>query len=845
MLHIQTEQKNHHHHHHPSRPQPNGLSLMSKRGVARIDFRILNSEGVVTPHIESLSNDLLTMSLSNTSGTTMTDLQVDIMVIMEEVKDTIEENHFSQLTATELETILQKLESLRQQLRRRSLHIGTTELPISQTLDSIKEFIVSAKDFKVKMRLRDDKMRQHATSQSERSIAFLTDHIRRQMNELTEVFQRNVKNADSEELLRWRADLPTYVKKFYKIADNYKEVLRSPIRDADKLFDIKTIEEQYENLSDLKQVFAKSLDEEIEDQEIDKTRRFNKAQLNIKLDRFGGYDSNTDFYTFKTNFEKLHLQSTPRKLLPDLLKNNYLAEPALTLIETLDDIDTIWTRLKDAYGDAKVMLSRKLHEISKHDLIKTTNAEKLTTELGKVINMMLDTGKLAKDHHIEEHIYYGDGFTRICHLIGDRRTTKFLGSTCDDEPSPKEMWYKLVTFLEREKKVHQTKMRFDQSRSDTTNKDERKVASGNSRRFNTLTAHAVSTPYPSTSHGASGSKLQQGIITCQICGSKEGVADHISSPGPGGSRILQYFTCEQFVDASPATRLKLIKEKGFCFQCLLPGASSSYGKHAEGRCQRDFSCPHPSHDKYSTKKHVLVCEDHKTMECNKELLQKFTHRFIRSPMLPEFSKNINLSHHVEDCYKVTNEGCVDRGIYLLQEITVDNNKLLIFFDNGCSDFIVSRKAVQLLGSRATQKSSESIKLGGVGNTITKSSYGMYNIQLPLHDGIEVTLSGACLHQITAKFPIYPLTTAEKDIKHHYASSGGSNNLPSIPTSIGGEVHMMNWYQTLTIPPKNALPITFWIDNIPVILHKLIRRSWSHRRATSNILRDSSKSHLKY
>ena len=113
------------------------------------------------------------------------------------------------------------------------------------------------------MRLRDDKMRQDATSQSERSIAFLTDHIRRQMNELTEVFQRNVKNADLEELLRWRADLPTYVKKFDKIADNYKEVLRSPIRDADKLFNIKTIEEQYENLSDLKQVFAKSLDEEI------------------------------------------------------------------------------------------------------------------------------------------------------------------------------------------------------------------------------------------------------------------------------------------------------------------------------------------------------------------------------------------------------------------------------------------------------------------------------------------------------------------------------------------------------------------------------------------------------
>ena len=160
----------------------------------------------------------------------------------------------------------------------------------------------------------------------------------------------------------------------------------------------------------------------------------------------------------------------------------------------------------------------------------------------------------------------------------------FLGSTCDDDPSPKEMWNKLVTFLENEKKVHQPKMCFNQSRSDTTNNDERKMASGNSRRFNTSTTHAVSTPYSSTSHGASGSKFQQGIITCEICGSKEGVADHVSSPDPGGSRILQDFTCKQFVDATPATRLKLIKEKGFCLQCLLLGASSSHGKHAdEGR----------------------------------------------------------------------------------------------------------------------------------------------------------------------------------------------------------------------------------------------------------------------
>ena len=194
--------------------------------------------------------------------------------------------------------------------------------------------------------------------------------------------------------------------------------------------------------------------------------------------------------------------------------------------------------------------------------------------------------------------------------------------------------------------------------------------------------------------------------------------------------------------------------------------------------------PHSSHDKFSTKKHVLVCDEHKTMERNKELPQRFIQQFMRNPMLPEFARNINLFHHVDDCHKITNERCVDRGIYLLQEVIINNNKLLIFFDNGCSDFIISRRAFQLLGSRVGQLLSfDPIKLGCVGNTITKSSHGMYSVQLPLHDGTEVTLSGACLQQITATFPVYSLTTAEEDIKHHFKSSGGTDTLPSVPTKL--------------------------------------------------------------
>ena len=52
-------------------------------------------------------------------------------------------------------------------------------------------------------------------------------------------------------------------------------------------------------------------------------------------------------------------------MLPDLLINNYLEDPALSLVKSVKDISEIWDRLKLAYGDPKSMLKKKLCEINK------------------------------------------------------------------------------------------------------------------------------------------------------------------------------------------------------------------------------------------------------------------------------------------------------------------------------------------------------------------------------------------------------------------------------------------------------------------------------------------------
>ena len=131
---------------------------MSKRGVTRIDYRLLHSAGVVSPQVveESLSQELSNMSLHDNQN----ELKDEMTLIIEEIKDTIDENCFSHLTTPEIDTIIEKLEKSRQDLRRKHLQIGATDLPVSDAINSIKEYIISARDFKLKARLREDKMKQ-------------------------------------------------------------------------------------------------------------------------------------------------------------------------------------------------------------------------------------------------------------------------------------------------------------------------------------------------------------------------------------------------------------------------------------------------------------------------------------------------------------------------------------------------------------------------------------------------------------------------------------------------------------------------------------------------------------
>lgn len=277
---------------------------MSRRSQ-RIDYKGLNSTGEVTPiNTSNLSEQLGNITLEDEYKVpSNNDIKIDIAVLIRDIRDLIDEDPYpSQPSIT-------KLEDLRSALRRKGIILSASETDtkiqddINNTLSIIKEYIKVSRDKTSKIRLREDKLKQDEITQRHRSTIFLIDNISRALEELNEDLKRNPNHATNEELIKWSSDMPLLSTKLDKVAGDYKTILELPITVTDQSVKIKSIGEKYESLVGIKRDFVKTLNNEICIREMGKDQQFNQSMLNIKLEKFIGYDSNIDYYTFRSHFK--------------------------------------------------------------------------------------------------------------------------------------------------------------------------------------------------------------------------------------------------------------------------------------------------------------------------------------------------------------------------------------------------------------------------------------------------------------------------------------------------------------------------------------------------------------
>ena len=265
---------------------------------------------------------------------------------------------------------------------------------------SIKDYIKSSKDYSSKLNISNTKDEANLAVIKQRSSAFILENINQNLDEIETSITEDITAVDDKALKQMKEDSSNIPKRLEKISEKYEQLLLQPITEGNVLHQIQVIVMKYIKLNALKMRFIDDVNKEYLSRELDKDQ--SNKHINIKLNKFSGYESSIDYYTFRTNFEKLHLETTPTRFLPDLLKNNYLSDPALTLVRSLTTVDEIWERLKSAYGDTKMMLSRKLQTLFKVD-IKSRDPQKLVIALSKYTNTIREVMLLAHQYRIEEN----------------------------------------------------------------------------------------------------------------------------------------------------------------------------------------------------------------------------------------------------------------------------------------------------------------------------------------------------------------------------------------------------------------------------------------------------------
>ena len=759
-------------------------------------------------------------------------------LLREEIEDFIDENppNLTVISIEDIDSCIDTIVSYRTQFRQIMKDIqeiltdddfdSSYSKNNSLVLASIKEYIVNAKDRKSELRCQEKetndsektiKMKKNfeENSQKRRATEFLMNEVQRLLAELHEEFTKECDGeVTNEEITRRKDDLPANLLKMEQLSKKFQKYLETiPDDFHDEEENIDTLSIQYDDLIKHKESYEKFIQCEIHERELSKEKSFQVSSLNINLSKFNGFDSEIDIYTFQREFEKLHLKSTPKKMLSDLLKYNYLAEPALSLVKSLDSIEEMWKRLKRAYGDPKILLNNKLSSVqSIGPLWKIKDVEKLKTALMALINGISDLMTLAKYHNIEGKLYFGEGIDMIYTIMGDARVTKWLTNICDTSLEGEELWKELIKFLDKELKVKQELSIIKRKCLSTDSKQSSYCTSSDLNSEDSMADESSKSVHVTTEIRNADEKI------CSFC--NETGHYEITDPLAPDQKIIPYFSCKKFVEMSPLERFKELRSKGYCYMCLYPGAMSNSGKHRNGSCQNDFICKHPSHNAYTKKKHVLVCHEHLGEDENTNTLELYKAKCImRRANVPDFAKNLKLSFmskqafisskQVQDMQSNDESIISENGLYMLQKLQIDGQSYTIFFDSGCSDMVVKHEAIVRLGDRAKQEITGPISLGGVGNLKAQSIHGIYQVRLPLANGKDAVLAGVCLDKITNTFPEYPLNgRISDDLLDAYKASGKDvNELPKLPNSVGGDVDIMIGTKYMRYHPQPVFSLT--------------------------------------
>ena len=558
-----------------------------------------------------------------------------------------------------------------------------------------------------------------------------------------------------------------------------------------------------------------------------------------------------DFYSFHKEFGEYSDTKVgwPKAELLRVLIHKCLEGPAKTMCVSAASVPDAMDRLKTNYGNVRYLYQTKVGEITALGPCKGTNLQK--REWGvEVRHKLTALVELCTDHNLLSTLYHSDvraivennlpfdmkkDFLELCmnsddadffteeqlftelHSYLDTVVKNFtfmvnhevnhgrnLGSNDkSDRTQPKPSQNKTV-----QGKGNQRGKTFTVIDDDVKKKDKKTKSKRGKKEDSSSTAVHVSTKFK-----------EPADAKCAAC---EGTHTHI-------------FYCPEFSKTtSPKVRRAVCYKAKICFRCLRQDSGldmkdrPGWFKTHEPQCQSDWVCKIGPCEKKEKKDqfHLLMClwhtDENKLKEadflkwCDGSKLApgaSFFHcipaSFNTMPVNPQ-----PFLHQVEG-FKIEPD-IFTPPIFMLQNYTVNDRQLLIFYDSGCMTCCISDRASSILESVTVRPGPSHICVAGGG--VIEIDGGDEQIMLTMTDKKRVaTITGLKMSQVTTPFPKWDVAKAWKaiteDLFTSYPALKESNDLPKAPATIGGEevdiilgIKYAKYYPTLLYTLPSGLNI---------------------------------------
>ena len=300
-----------------------------------IDNTLINNTDpdIDVQEISNLLNNFNILSpFSTMNQEKISQLQTEQATLADDINDFLDENNLDDniIDIDDIEFWISQIEQLRGKHRRThkdllklsdnyEINYGKEFL---ETIASVKCYIKEAnrrkgmvrqleKEADVEKKHNERKIEVQKQIKKNEACQFQIKEINQLMKKLNEEFNIKPDEIEDEHLLEMKSEIKENNNKMDRLSSRIKDLLSlTQAWDLEQEEAIRKICADYQYLITRKNEYCTFIKEECSRRELSKEESFKTSNLNIKLQKFRGYESSADIYTFRSEFRKVYSRST-------------------------------------------------------------------------------------------------------------------------------------------------------------------------------------------------------------------------------------------------------------------------------------------------------------------------------------------------------------------------------------------------------------------------------------------------------------------------------------------------------------------------------------------------------